>query len=152
MYFWIKPHTIDPREISKIAQLEFDNFTAYQLENDYLKMMIYGQHGARYSDETIVEGFATYVDNGEEILMFGAKKGYQREDFFTLEGDVNYYGSNAFLLQTQLAVFDIRAQTLDVKSPFLLEQANTSLEGSALFFNHKSAKLTAKDIRAKLDF
>lgn len=149
MYSMVKPETIDQTKVEKIPLLEFNDYTAYVLEKDKLRLMLTGEKAYRYKQDTVVENFAIYAENDNAMHMIKANKGVQSGDVFNLSGDILYAGGDDVSFSTQRVRYNFKDETFDIRTDFILTQNEHKFTGSSFFFNQKSGRILAKDIKAQ---
>ncbi len=150
IYFILEPYVIDQKKLKDIPILEFDAFVTYEIEGNELKVMLMGEKMERYPNRFELEDFALYREANNTVQTISAKSGMYRKNRIYLEKDVQYHGKDNLYLITDKATYNIKHETLDIRTPFKLSQQGSVIEGSSLFFNQKDDKIKANDVKTSI--
>ena len=148
---FLKPNIIDIKKLDEIPQLEFNSFAAFEMKKNKLNVMLAGEEAQRFDTYFLVNNFALYEESNKSIQMVSALKGRYEGDIVTLENEVQYSGKDDLFVYAEKALYNLKFETLDVRSAFRMIQGEHSAEGDSLFFNQIKGTMTATGIKASID-
>ncbi|MDH5464601.1 MAG: hypothetical protein OEW60_03170 [Thiovulaceae bacterium] len=149
--YFMKPNVIDIKKLDEIPQLEFYSFAAFEMKKKQLHIMLVGEETKRFDKYFLVNNFTLYEESNSTIQMVSALKGKYEDDLISLEKEVQYSGKDDLFVYAEKALYNLKFQTLDVRSAFRMIQGGHSAEGDSLFFNQINGTMTATGIKASID-
>jgi len=145
---FLKPQEYSKNTQVKIAQLEIEDFTIYEINKEGVQSVVSGTLGRQYPSYYEVEN-AHYIENknrlGEHLY---ADKGKFEKEVAYLDENVRYFREDGLSFESDHAIYNTNKELLYVPKNFILTQNENIVYGSELHYNAKTGKIAAQKIEA----
>lgn len=148
IFVFLQPSSYTKNAGEKIAQLEIEDFTVYELNTKGVKSILSGTVGRQFSTYYEVEN-AHYVENkkiSSEHLY--ADSGMFEKDIAYLDDNVRYFREDGLSFESDHAVYNTKKESLYVPKNFILTQNENIVYGKELRYDAVSGKMSAQKVDA----
>lgn len=133
---------------TKIAQLEIEDFSIYEISKEGVQSVVSGTIGRQYTTYYEVEN-VHYIENknqvGEHIY---ADQGKFEKEIAYLDENVRYFREDGLSFESDHARYNTKKELLYVAEKFILTQNENIIYGKELNYNVKTGAIAAKEIDA----
>ena len=133
---------------AKIAQLEIEDFSIYEISKEGVQSVVSGTLARQYPTYYEVEN-VHYIENknqlGEHIY---ADQGKFEKEVAYLDENVRYFREDGLSFESDHAVYNTKKELLHVPEKFILTQNENIIYGTELNYNVKTGAIVAKEIDA----
>ena len=143
----MKPYRLTSKPIRDIAEVEFNKFIVYEIDQNGTQNRLYGDIGKKYKDRFEIENLKFVRFKPKEELR--AKRGIYIKDEIFLYDDIEYKTKD-FKFYSQIAHYDIKKGIIKSRSKFKLISKSAEIIGTDLIYYRNKGKISAKNIDAKI--
>lgn len=148
IFVLLKPSSYTKNSDEKIAQLEIEDFTVYELNTKGVKSVLSGTVGRQFSTYYEVEN-AHYVENKKKSSEhLYADTGRFEKEIAYLDDNVRYFREDGLSFESDHAVYNTKKESLYVPKSFILTQNENIIYGQELNYDAVSGKLSAQKVDA----
>jgi len=148
LFVFLRPENISTTSAGKIAQLEIEDFTLYEITKDGVQSVVSGTVAKQFETHYEVEN-AHYIENknklGEHLYADRAKF---EKDVAYMNENVRYFREDGLSFESDKAIYNTKEEELYVPEKFVLTQNENIVYGKELHYNSKTGKINALDIDA----
>jgi hypothetical protein len=132
----------------KIAQLEIEDFTVYELNVKGVKSVLGGTVGRQFSTYYEVEN-AHYVENKKKLSEhLYADIGKFEKDIAYLDENVRYFREDGLSFESDHAVYNTKKESLYIPESFILTHNENIIYGQELHYDAASGEISAQKVDA----
>jgi hypothetical protein len=144
----LKPSSYSKNIGEKIAQLEIEDFTVYELNVKGVKSVLSGTVGRQFSTYYEVEN-AHYVENKTKLSEhLYADIGRFENDIAYLDENVRYFREDGLSFESDHAVYSTKKESLHIPKSFILTHNENIIYGQELHYDAVSGKISAQKVDA----
>jgi len=143
----MEPYRFTTKPIKDTAEVEFNKFIIYEIDQNGTQNRLYGDTGKKYKDRLEIKNLNFVRFKPKEKLK--AKTGIYKKDKIFLYDDIEYKTKD-FKFYSQVAFYDIKKGIMKSKSKFRLITKNAEIVGTDLIYYRNKGKISAKNIDAKI--
>ena len=148
IFVFLKPSSYAKHKDEKIAQLEIEDFSVYELNTEGVKSVLSGTIGRQFSTYYEVEN-AHYVENKKEMSEhLYSDIGRFEKDIAYLDNNVRYFREDGLSFESDHAVYNTKKESLYIPKSFILTQNENIVYGQELHYDAVSGELTAQKVDA----
>ncbi len=148
LFILLKPSSYVKNRDGKIAQLEIEDFTVYELNTDGVKSVLSGTIGRQFSTHYEVEN-AHYVENKKELSehIYSDVGRFEKEIAY-LDDNVRYFREDGLSFESDHAVYNTKKESLYIPKSFILTQNENIIYGQELRYDSVSGRVSAQKVDA----
>lgn len=130
-------------------ELEFQNFSLYDIKKDETSEEVFAVKMIKYQDYLEMDKIDLKDDSGYRIL---SEKAIYENEYVYMKKGVNIFHEDGLKFSTESLNYNVDTKAIQTLKPFLLEFNSSIIEGENLVLNMKNKKIMADNIEAKIVF
>ncbi len=148
LFIFLKPYDYTRDKDGKVAQLEIEDFSLYEIDTTGVTSVVSGTAGRQYTTHYEVEN-AHYIVNENQLgeHLYADRGKFEKETVY-LDDNVRYFREDGLSFESDHAVYDTKKEHLYIPEKFIMTQNENIIYGSELHYDVKTGQTNAQTIDA----